>query len=598
MKAKVIISMFVIAAFLAGLGNVLNENIKEGKAGGNAPFDYQNHPPIAIDSRDDWLKPESGITQGNGTKTDPYVIEGWDISGIIRISDVTEYCIIRNVKAEGILIGTGGGFCGDTQNIEIRNVEIKGSQFSGINLQMCSNILITNSTIVDCSVGIESWGTNIEIKNNKIENCEQGIVATVGPVDIINNKILNCQREGILLEWGPDIDVWWGEYLANIGNNIIRACKNGIEIDSDESAEATFDHNTLTDIENAAIEFVLNYTGYGFDGTYPLVKYSVNYNDISDCGTGINYHERSLCDPDLLSYTPAINLHYNNIYSNEVGARFDSARIIVNATKNWWGHETGPSGEGPGYGNSMIDIYSDVMYDPWLTNPCKEAGVEDKTPPDVEITFYPEGTIYNCDATFKWTGNDDITPTNQLVYSYKLEGYDSSWSSWTSSTSKTYSNLKDGSYTFKVKAKDKAGNVDSTPAEKTFTLITDNNPPATTITGSPQDTINYNTNITFRWTGNDDITPTNQLVYSYKLEGYDSSWSSWTSSTSKTYSNLKDGSYTFKVKAKDKAGNVDSTPAEKTFKISKKDNGGIPGFELIAFIAAVVAVAWVKRRKK
>ena len=71
--------------------------------------------------------------------------------------------------------------------------------------------------------------------------------------------------------------------------------------------------------------------------------------------------------------------------------------------------------------------------------------------------------------TFEWTGSDGTTPISGLVYSYKLEGYDVSWSAWSSATSKTYSNLLDGSYTFKVKAKDKSGIPDYTPAERLFT---------------------------------------------------------------------------------------------------------------------------------
>jgi len=95
--------------------------------------------------------------------------------------------------------------------------------------------------------------------------------------------------------------------------------------------------------------------------------------------------------------------------------------------------------------------------------------------------------------------------------------------------------------------------VSVTISNGTVTVTTGNLPPDTTITSAPSGTINYR-NVNFEWTGNDDSTPTNQLVYSYKLDGYESSWSSWTSSTSKAYNNLPEGSYTFMVKAKDGDG--------------------------------------------
>jgi ligand-binding sensor domain-containing protein/DNA-binding CsgD family transcriptional regulator len=45
------------------------------------------------------------------------------------------------------------------------------------------------------------------------------------------------------------------------------------------------------------------------------------------------------------------------------------------------------------------------------------------------------------------------------------------------------------------------------------------------------------------------------IVYSYKLDGYDKKWSDWSSKSEKDYTNLSYGNYTFNVKAKDNLGN-------------------------------------------
>ena len=76
--------------------------------------------------------------------------------------------------------------------------------------------------------------------------------------------------------------------------------------------------------------------------------------------------------------------------------------------------------------------------------------------------------------------------------------------------------------------------------------------PETFITDGPSGTITTN-DVTFAFTGSDDVSPTSSLVYAYGLEGYDTDWSDYTSSTSKTYIGLPNGSYTFYVKAKDSA---------------------------------------------
>lgn len=45
------------------------------------------------------------------------------------------------------------------------------------------------------------------------------------------------------------------------------------------------------------------------------------------------------------------------------------------------------------------------------------------------------------------------------------------------------------------------------------------------------------------------------IEYSYQLEGYDNDWSSWDAKTEKDYTNLSNGSYQFKIKARDNQGN-------------------------------------------
>lgn len=94
----------------------------------------------------------------------------------------------------------------------------------------------------------------------------------------------------------------------------------------------------------------------------------------------------------------------------------------------------------------------------------------DVTAPNTSISTGPSGTITTNNATFTWMGSDDRTATNRLMYSYQLVGYESAWSSWSSGTSRAYTALPDASYTFQVKARDLAGNIDATPAQRSFTV--------------------------------------------------------------------------------------------------------------------------------
>ena len=166
--------------------------------------------------------------------------------------------------------------------------------------------------------------------------------------------------------------------------------------------------------------------------------------------------------------------------------------------------------------------------------------LKDVTPPQTTITDGPTGTIDYSDVTFKWTGSDTMTSTSNLVYSYKLDGYDTSWSSWTSNTSKPYNDLPNKDYTFKVKAKDEAGNEDPTPAERSFrvdvtssrsyTFQTTNNAMQITVDGTI-----YNSPCTVEWddgTTHNVNVPPEQAIITGQSKYVFTHWSGKSSSTS------------------------------------------------------------------
>src|SRR5262249_51142733 len=123
-------------------------------------------------------------------------------------------------------------------------------------------------------------------------------------------------------------------------------------------------------------------------------------------------------------------------------------------------------------------------------------------------------TINN--ASFSWTGTDNVTTVGSLVYAFRLAPLEATFSPFTSPTSKTYPGLTNGSYTFIVKAKDQAGNEDPSPASCSFTVaVPDTTPPDTTITTGPSGTLTVNS-ATLTWPGINDVTPPPNFLYSFR----------------------------------------------------------------------------------
>ena len=92
----------------------------------------------------------------------------------------------------------------------------------------------------------------------------------------------------------------------------------------------------------------------------------------------------------------------------------------------------------------------------------------------------------------------------------------------------------------------------------------DNTPPDTQITGGPTGQISV-TDVTFTFTGTDNLTPVDILRFAWRLDG--GAWSEFQTATTASVTNLAPGPHTFEVKARDLAGNEDPTPAQATFTV-------------------------------
>jgi hypothetical protein len=95
--------------------------------------------------------------------------------------------------------------------------------------------------------------------------------------------------------------------------------------------------------------------------------------------------------------------------------------------------------------------------------PSMMVNAADTTPPQTTITSGPSGTVTGTTVTFEFISNEPGS-----TFKCKLVGRDSTRTNCTSP--KTYTGLTAGTtYTLRVWAKDAAGNLDPTPATRTFT---------------------------------------------------------------------------------------------------------------------------------
>ena len=207
-------------------------------------------------------------------------------------------------------------------------------------------------------------------------------------------------------------------------------------------------------------------------------------------------------------------------------------------------------------GDYIFQIKAEDKYGNQSLTPVSISFTVDTEAPGVKIIEGPGSTISEKIVTFKFAANKEAT------FAYWLEGRDSGYSDFISNNSITYNDLSDGEYVFFVKAKDKLGNIDVEPAKLIFTV--DTTPPNTSITHGPKDLIKHST-VSFSFEADE------KAFFSYYLEGYNDKYSDYTSNSSKTYYNLLDGNYTFYIRSKDIAGNIDEKGAFQSFTIKTKE---------------------------
>ncbi|MEA2442995.1 MAG: large repetitive protein, partial [Thermoleophilales bacterium] len=151
--------------------------------------------------------------------------------------------------------------------------------------------------------------------------------------------------------------------------------------------------------------------------------------------------------------------------------------------------------------------------------------------------------------------------------------------------SRSYSNLGDGAYTLQVRAVDNAGNQDLSPASVSWTV--DTVAPDTQIDGGPTaGSTSTETSPSFQFSGGPGAS-----AFSCSLTG-PSGPTTQVCASPKSYSSLPDGVYTFSVAALDQAGNMDASPATRTWTIDVNPPSVPSGMAKTGSTPTSIDVSW------
>lgn len=92
-----------------------------------------------------------------------------------------------------------------------------------------------------------------------------------------------------------------------------------------------------------------------------------------------------------------------------------------------------------------------------------------------------------------------------------------------------------------------------------------------------------------------------EVYFSFKLDGYDEDWSEWSTRNRKEYSNLFEGTYTFRVKSKDNSDR-ESKESSYTFQVKPPQYRTVAAYFLylllVALLSLLIRRRWIRKHEK
>lgn len=213
----------------------------------------------------------------------------------------------------------------------------------------------------------------------------------------------------------------------------------------------------------------------------------------------------------------------------------DGARIAYSAYITSGGWKVFAMNADGGGQTNLIDTPADTTSDLQARDPDWGMLV---TPPNTTISSKPSAATNETSASFSFSSSEPDS-----TFKCSLDG--AMFSSCVSP--QQYSELAEGSHTFRVMAIDAAGNADPTPA--TFTWKVDREAPTVTILSGNSGVLNYD-DASFTFSASESGAKFECMRDTTDPANFASC------SSPKDYYNLAEGSHVFRVRAIDRAGNV------------------------------------------
>lgn len=295
----------------------------------------------------------------------------------------------------------GGINTWNSSNITIENNSVDGHQY-GINVRdESTDILVRSNEVTNsvlCAMDAKSGSGNVVFEENYLVDHEGiGLENGVNNVTIRNNVIKDSRGDEGGDQFQAAIHIVQSSHDIEVyGNEIINSDKDGIQIAGwDETVyDVTVYDNTITNVEDHGIQVASGAHDIRISDNriQENARDGITVWDSEDLSVTGNEITRNHGAGVRISESRNLQINHNRIFENAAGVVADEHSTNIDAANNWWGHNSGPSGAGPGTGDS---VSGNLVFEPWLEldeqRPEREDTHEDEDDEEEQEEVEPDG---------------------------------------------------------------------------------------------------------------------------------------------------------------------------------------------------------------
>jgi hypothetical protein len=365
------------------------------------------------------------------------------------------------------------GITVDDGYVELRSSSIRFTSQNGLLLNNGS-ILVEKSVFEsNNAAGINIVnGSQAAITNNIFESNADGLTLDghfTGDISITQNNIINNTNNGITLE----SNLYSDTIIDITQNNIINNTNNGITLESDTDSNTAITRNNVSA------------NGNGFlvqTNTSTNIAHNYIYNNT----VGILYQNGN-----------NHQAHFNDLCNNTLGMDA-SSNVTVDATYNYWGHDTGPfhaSLNPDGKGNPVGGDGTDLDFLFFLSMPSDYSNIK----PTANLWTDKVLVSPNQNVMFIGFNSQDEGRVDQYLFDFG----DGTNTGWITLSLFNHSYASPGNFTANLMVTDDFNTTSETLAIANIT-VQDNLTPLKTTLSLSSDTTVYNGNVPVTVTASND----------------------------------------------------------------------------------------------